>query len=106
MVARPGRGDVWWLEDPDVGRRPALVLTRDAAIPVLTWLLAAPITRTVRSIPTEVPLDADDGMPEPCAVTLDNVRPVRPSLLTARITTLGPERMQAVCDALRTAVAC
>ncbi|MGI8875969.1 MAG: type II toxin-antitoxin system PemK/MazF family toxin, partial [Egibacteraceae bacterium] len=59
-----------------------------------------------RGIPTEVALDVDDGMPEPCAVTLDNVRPVRPSVLTTRLTTLGPERMHAVCDALRTAVAC
>lgn len=81
-------------------------MTRDAAIPVLTWLLVAPITRTVRGIPTEVALDADDGMPQPCAVTLDNVRPVRAALLTTRITTLDPDRMGEVCDALRTAVAC
>lgn len=106
MVARPARGEVWWLEDPDIGRRPALVLTRDPAIPILTWLLVAPVTRTVRGIPTEVALDVEDGMPEPCAVTLDNVRPVRHSLLTTRITTLDPEHMQAVCHALRTAVAC
>lgn len=106
MVARPARGEVWWLEDPDGGRRPAVVLTRDAAIPVLSWLLVAPVTRTVRGIPTEVALDADDGMAQPCAVTLDNVRPVRAALLTTRITTLAPDRMREVCDALRAAVAC
>lgn len=106
MVALPARGEVWWVEDPALGRRPALVLTRDGAIAVLDWLLVAPLSRTVRGIPTEVALDADDGLPEPCAATLDNVRPVRRALLTERITTLGPDRMHAVCAALRVAVAC
>ena len=58
------RGEVWWVEHPDVGRRPACVLTRDAAIPVLRAVLVAPATRTVRGIPTEVALGPDDGMPE------------------------------------------
>lgn len=102
----PHRGEVWWLEDSEVGRRPALVLTRESAIEVLTWLLVAPITRTVRGIPTEVALDESDGMPEPCAATLDNVRPVRKSLLTDRITTLRAERLQEACTALNLAVDC
>lgn len=102
----PARGEVWWAEDPDLGRRPVLVLTRDAAIPVLDWILAAPLTRSVRGIPTEVALDVADGLPEPCAATLDNVRPVRRALLTERIARLGPDRMHAACLALTTAVAC
>lgn len=102
----PKRGEVWWLEDPEVGRRPGLVLTRDAAIPVLSWVLVAPVTRTVRGIPTEVALDVEDGMPRACAATLDNVRPVRRALLTGRITVLSPGRMAEVCAALRIAVAC
>lgn len=102
----PVRGEVWWLEDPDLGRRPALVLTRNAAIPVLTWVLVAPITRTVRGLPTELALDVHDGMPEPCAATFDNLRPVRRALLTSRLTSLTPERMHAACAALRHAVDC
>ena len=64
------RGEVWWVEHPEAGRRPACVLTRQAAIPVLTSVLVAPATRTIRDIPTEVTLTRDDGMPE--------VGPLRP----------------------------
>lgn len=106
MVMRPSRGEVWWIEDIDLGRRPVLVLTRDSAIDVLTWVLVAPATRTVRGIPTEVSLDLDDGVPWPCALTLDNIRPVRRSLLVDRIAALDEALMQRVCTALRVAVAC
>ena len=102
----PHRGEIWWLEDPDVGRRPALVLTRDVAIDVLTWLLVAPITRTVRGIPTEVAIGPGDGMPEQCVATFDNVRPVRKALLTDFITALPPDRLGEVCAAVRVAVDC
>jgi mRNA interferase MazF len=105
-VTRPSRGDVWWAEEPDLGRRPVLVLTRDRAIDVLTFVLVAPVTRTVRGIPTEVPLGEVDGMPSPCAVTLDNVRTIRRSLLTSRITALSATTMQRTCDALAIAVDC
>lgn len=70
MVAR---GEVWWYESPEAGRRPYLVLTRSEAIPVLRQVLAAPATRTIRGIPTEVGLDRSDGLPEPCVLALDNV---------------------------------
>src|SRR5947209_2070185 len=55
------RSEIWWVEHPDAGRRPFLVLTRQAAIPVLNALLAVPATRTIRQIPTEVVLDTDIG---------------------------------------------
>jgi mRNA interferase MazF len=100
------RGEVWWLEHPESGRRPACVLTRQAAIPVLTSVLVAPATRTMRGIPTEVVLDKDDGMPERCALSLDNVSTVPKVLLTERITELSALRMAAVCDALRVAAGC
>lgn len=103
MVAR---GEVWWYEDPHARRRPYLVLTRNAAISVLNQVLAVPATRTIRDIPTEVLLDVEDGMPQTCALTLDNVTPVRPSLCTERITELGPGRMREVCEALRIATSC
>lgn len=103
MVAR---GEIWWYEDPRAGRRPFLVLSRNEAIPVLNQVLAAPATRTVRSIPTEVPLTRDDGMPENCVLSLDNVTLVRPALCTALVTRLGPAAMARVCDALRAATGC
>lgn len=101
-----GRGEVWWYQDPRVGRRPFLILTRDEAIPVLNQVLAVPATRTVRGIPTEVPLGESDGMPAECALTLDNVSLIRVALCTDRITRLSPDRMQDVCEALRLAAAC
>jgi mRNA interferase MazF len=105
-VRQPLRGEVWWIEVPDAGRRPALVLTRPAAIPVLNRLLVVPATRTVRGIPTEVTLDEGDGMPSSCALTLDNLTVVSRASLGSRITTLTSERMTEVCTALGVAVAC
>lgn len=100
------RGEVWWFEHPAAGRRPYLILTRAEAIPALSRVLAVPATRTVRDIPTEVALDPEDGMPEACVLSLDNVEPIRRSLCTERITRLGPELMGAVCQALAAATGC
>lgn len=103
MVAR---GEVWWYERPQVGARPYLILTRTEAIPVLNQVVAVPATRTVRGIPTEVPLDQADGMPHPCVLSLDNVVLIRPALCTTLVTRLGPEKLDAVCVALRRATGC
>jgi mRNA interferase MazF len=100
------RGEVWWAEHPDAGRRPYLVLSRQAAIPVLTRVLAVPATRTVRGIPTEVPLDEDDGMPEACALTFDNLVTMPTALFVDRICRLGVERMDQACRALGAATGC
>ena len=101
----PRRGDVWWIEMPDK-RRPVLVLTRDAAIPVLRTILVAPVTRSVRGIRTEVALDEADGMPVPCVATLDNVTTVPKSFLTERVARLSAAQMREVCAALTIAVDC
>ncbi len=100
------RGGVYYLEHPEWGRRPVLVLTRDAAIPVLKRVTIASISRTVRGIPTEVVLDEDDGMPVRCAVSLDNLGDAWKATLAEHVTTLGPNRMREVCDALALAVGC
>ena len=97
---------MWWYEDPRAGRRPFLILTRDEVIPVLNQVLAVPATRTIRAIPTEVPLGPDDGMPDDCVLTLDNVTLVRPSLCTTRITRLDEATMARVCEALARATGC
>lgn len=100
------RGEVWWVEDPGAGARPHLVLTRDTAIPMLNALIVAPATRTVRGIPTEVRLGVEDGMPEACVLSLDNLTLMPKAFLRERICTLGPERMQRVCEALALATGC
>lgn len=100
------RGEIWWAEDPNKGRRPYLILSRQSAIPVLRRLLVVPATRTVRGIPTEVELDETDGMPQHCALTFDNITVMPKSLLTERITRLDVDRLDEVCRALRLATAC
>lgn len=94
----PARGEIWWAESEGM-RRPVMVVTRDAAIPVLGAVLVAPVTRTVRGIPTEIPLGRNEGLPEPCAASFDNLRPVRKAWLIRRMGTLGP-RSHEICDAL------
>ncbi len=103
MVAR---GEVWWHEAPNQKRRPYLVLTRDEGIAVLTQVLAVPATRVIRSIPTEVALTPDDGMPANCVLTLDNTHLVRLSHLVERITTLSDLKMTETCSALAFAIRC
>jgi mRNA interferase MazF len=100
------RGEIWWVEHPDTGRRPACVLTRQAAIPVLSAVLVAPATRTIRDIPTEVKLTRNDGMPDDCALSFDNLATIPKALLTTRITRFPDARLPELCDALRAATGC
>jgi mRNA interferase MazF len=100
------RGEIWWAEHPEAGRRPYLVLTRQAAIPVLERVVAVPATRTIRDIPTEVKLDEDDGMPEPHALSFDNITTMPKALLTTRISRVSVEKLEEICRALRAATAC
>lgn len=106
MVSEPRRGEIWWGELEDVGRRPFLVMSRSSAIPVLNSVLAAPVTRTVRNIPTEVRLGPDDGLPAECAAGFDNLRVVPKAFLTERICELDALRTDEACAALRVAVDC
>lgn len=79
MVAR---GEIYWADLPEpAGRRPICVITRDAAIPFLTSVTCAPITRTIRGIRSEVRLGPDDGLPEPCVASCDNVITIARSVL-------------------------
>lgn len=73
---------------------------------MLHSVIVAPITRTVRGIPTEVALGPDDGMPTDCAASFDNLRVVPRSHLVERQCTLGPVRLAAACEAMRAAVDC
>lgn len=103
----PSRGDVWWCELPEIGRRPVVVLSRDAAIPRLRRTLIAPCTTTIRGLPSEVLLEPGaDPVPRTCAVNLDSVESVSLGVLVERLGRLGGDRMAEVCDALAVAVAC
>jgi mRNA interferase MazF len=99
------RGDVWWAETPDSSKgRPFLVLTRNEAIPVLRTLLVAPVSRTIRRIPTEVPLGISEGLPVASAATMDAVLALPKSMLVRRMGALAPERHRELCEALAAAV--
>lgn len=95
------RGEVWWAELPrPIGRRPVLLLSRDAAYGVRASVTVAVITRTIRNIPVEVLLGQEDGMPIDCAVNLDDILTIPRSRLTEQITTLSPDKMTAVSKAI------
>lgn len=105
-MIEPRRGEIWWGEIEDIGRRPFLVMSRTAAIPVLHSVLAAPVTRTVRDIPTELRLGPGDGMPTECVASFDNLRVVAKAYLVERQGALDPIRLVEACRALRSAVDC
>ena len=95
------RGEVWWAElTQPVGRRPVLLLSRDAAYSVRTSVTVAVITRTIRSIPTEVILEQEDGMPAKCVINLDDILTIPKSRLTERVTSLPSEKMTVVAKAV------
>jgi mRNA interferase MazF len=106
-VSAPARGDVWWCELEAIGRRPVVVLSRDAAIPRLGRTLVAPCTTTIRSLPSEVMLEPrEDPVPRRCAVNLDSVESVSLGVLVERLGRLADGRMREICAALAIAVDC
>ena len=106
MNALPARGEVWWCELPQVGRRPVVVLSRDAAIPRLRRTLIGPCTTTIRGLPSEVLLKpGEDPVPRRSVVNLDSVESVSVATLVARLGRLSDDRMRQICNALEIAVA-
>jgi mRNA interferase MazF len=107
VTVLPARGEVWWCELAEVGRRPVVVLSRDAAIPRLRRTLVGPCTTTIRGIPSEVLLElGDDPVPRTSVVNLDSVESVSLGTLVERLGRLSDERMRQICGALEIAVAC
>ncbi len=92
--------------DPPDKERPVLVLTRSSAIPYLSRVTIAPITSTVRRVPSEVVLGVEDGMRHPCVANLHNVITVRRDALGRRLAQLSARRMREVCSALGFALGC
>jgi mRNA interferase MazF len=106
VTALPARGEVWWCELAEIGRRPVVVLSRDAAIPRLRRTLIGPCTTTIRGIPSEVLLEpGEDPVPRTSVVNLDSVESVSLGTLVERLGRLSDERMRQICEALEIAVA-
>jgi mRNA interferase MazF len=98
---------VWWCELPGAGRRPVVVLSRDAAIPRLNRTLIAPCTTRIRGLASEVVVEpGSDPVPRRSAINLDSVESVSLAVLVERLGRLGGERMHEVCTALDVAVDC
>lgn len=106
MAVAIRRGDLWWADVPGDKVRPVLVLTRDRFISRLDSVLVAPVTTTVRRIPTEVALGPEDGLARVGAANFDNVFTISKQRLDQRIARLGAERLLEVCDAYRFAAGC
>jgi len=103
----PTRGEIWWCELPEIGRRPVVVLSRDAAIPRLRRTMVAPCTTTIRGLPSEVLREPGvDAIPQRSAVNLDSVESVSVAVLVERLGRLSDDRMVQLCAALEVAVAC
>lgn len=107
MAGKLSRGDVHLCRfAPPDKQRPVLVITRDSALGHLSTVTVAPITSTIRGVPSEVVLDTDDGMKGRCAVNLHNVVTISQERVGRRVARLGSERMREVCAALRFSVGC
>jgi mRNA interferase MazF len=107
VASKIARGDIrlYRFAPPDK-TRPVLVLTRDSAIPYLSTVTVAPVTSTIRGVPSEVALDESDGMKGPCAANIHNAVTVSQGRLGKRLAQLGGDRLREVCTALRFALGC
>ena len=103
----PRRGEIWQYEfrEPNK-RRPVVVLTRQQVLPLLSTAMVAPITSTVRGLPSEVPVGTEDGLKHNSAINLDHVQTVDQRRLHSFVGTLGEEKMRKVCRALALATGC
>ena len=107
MAGPIARGEIRLVRFPAPDKaRPVLVLTRDSAIAYLSRVTVAPITSTIRGVPSEVIVGPDDGLKAPCAVNLHNVLTVAKENLGRRVAQLGEDRMREVCRALGFALGC
>lgn len=103
MVAQ---AELWLMETPNQKRRPVLVVSRDEAIPVLNNIVVAPITSTIRQIPTCIPVGPDEGIDHDSVAAFDNLAAVPKSVLTRRLGRLGADGRRRICEALSALANC
>ena len=98
------QGEVWWaFVGPQAGKRPVVILTRSRIIPHLTHLTVAPVTRSIRQIPTHVILTRQDGLDHDSAANLDNIVTIPKDAFSDKIVRLRQERMDQIFAAIRAA---
>jgi mRNA interferase MazF len=100
------QGELWLMEPPNALARPVLIVSRDAAIPVLNNIVVAPVTSTIRTIPTCIAVGRDEGIDHDSVATFDNLSEVPKSVLTIRLGSLGTGGRQRMCDALQALADC
>jgi mRNA interferase MazF len=94
------QAEIWLMETPNQKRRPVLIVSRDEVIPVLNNVVVAPVTSTVRDIPTCLPVGPEHGINHDSVATFDNLAAVPKSVLTTRLGTLGIGGRRQICEAL------
>lgn len=103
MVAQ---AQIWLMETPNQKRRPVLVVSRDEVIPVLNNVVVAPVTSTLRDIPTCIRIGPEEGLDHESTATFDNLGAVPKSVLTTQLGQLGVDGRQQICDALAALANC
>ena len=99
------KGEVWWANIPKpIGRRPVVLLSRNEAYSVRNAVTVAEVTTTIRDIPVEVPLGTPDGMPKKCVANLDTIITISKSVLDSKITSLTPDKIEDINEAIRFAL--
>jgi mRNA interferase MazF len=107
MAGRIERGEIRLVSLPAPDKpRPVLVLTRGSAIGYLSRVTVAPITSSIRGVPSEVLVGPEDGLKQPSAVNLHNVLTVSKDVVGRRVTQLSEDKMRDVCRALGFALGC
>jgi mRNA interferase MazF len=100
------QGELWLLEAPNEKRRPVVVVSRNEVIPVVNNVVVAPVTSTIRSIPTCIPVGPDEGIDHESVATFDSMAAVPKGMLTIRLGSLGPSARHLICSALRALADC
>lgn len=100
------QGELWLMETPNAKRRPVLVVTRSDVVEHLNNVVVAPVTSTIRDIPTCIPVGANEGIDHDSVAAFDNLTMVPRSVLTRRLGTLGPDGRDRICAALQAVSDC
>jgi mRNA interferase MazF len=100
------QGDIWLMMPTNGKQRPVLIVSRDEAIPVLNNIVVAPITSTIRNIPTNIVLGPTDGIDHESAASFDNLSTVPKSVLTRRLGQIDEVRRSEICRALEAMADC
>jgi mRNA interferase MazF len=100
------QAELWLMETPNQKRRPVLIVSRDEVIPVLNNVVVAPVTSTIREIPTCIPVGPDQGLDHDSVASFDNLAAVPKSVLTRRLGALDVAGRQKICAALDAVANC